>query len=134
MNRLTPVLPSAVAGYQRHQSRPPVLAARSRSFAKAISAGAPVPAAVLERFSAMLTGDAQVFTPYGATESLPVCSIGSREVLAETRYLTDQGKGVCVGKPVDGSQTDVPRISFPMAVYVWEDEILEVLPGLGEPR
>ncbi len=39
-----------------------------------------------------------------------------------------------VGKPVDGSQTDVPRISFPMAVYVWEDEILEVLPGLGEPR
>lgn len=27
-----------------------------------------------------------------------------------------------------------PRISFPMAVYVWEDEILEVLPGLGEPK
>jgi len=27
-----------------------------------------------------------------------------------------------------------PRVSFPMAVYVWEHEILEVLPGLGEPR
>jgi isopenicillin N synthase-like dioxygenase len=26
------------------------------------------------------------------------------------------------------------RVSFPMAVYVWEDEILEVLPGLGTPR
>ena len=25
-----------------------------------------------------------------------------------------------------------PRVSFPMAVYVWEDEMLEVLPGLGE--
>lgn len=39
-----------------------------------------------------------------------------------------------VGKPLDGSQTAKARISFPMAVYVWEDEILEVLPGLGEPR
>jgi len=39
-----------------------------------------------------------------------------------------------VGKPVDGSHTSAPRISFPMAVYVWEDELLEVLPGLGEPK
>lgn len=27
-----------------------------------------------------------------------------------------------------------PRISTPMAVYVWEDEVLDVLPGLGEPK
>ncbi|GAB4187566.1 MAG: hypothetical protein Tsb002_13020 [Wenzhouxiangellaceae bacterium] len=26
------------------------------------------------------------------------------------------------------------RVSLPLAVYVWEDEILEVLPGLGEPK
>ncbi len=39
-----------------------------------------------------------------------------------------------VGKPSDRSHLTVPRVSFPMAVYVWEDEILEVLPGLGEPR
>lgn len=39
-----------------------------------------------------------------------------------------------VGKPTDGSHTSQPRISFPMAVYVWEDEILEVLPGLGTPK
>ncbi|MEM9300481.1 MAG: 2-oxoglutarate and iron-dependent oxygenase domain-containing protein [Pseudomonadota bacterium] len=29
---------------------------------------------------------------------------------------------------------EAPRVSVPMAIYVWEDEILEVLPGLGEPR
>jgi len=29
---------------------------------------------------------------------------------------------------------DRPRVSFPMAIYVREDEVLEVLPGLGEPR
>jgi isopenicillin N synthase-like dioxygenase len=39
-----------------------------------------------------------------------------------------------VGKPSDGSHLSVARVSFPMAVYIWEDEILEVLPGLGAPR
>ena len=39
-----------------------------------------------------------------------------------------------VGKPSDGSHTGSPRISFPMAVYVWENEILDVLPGLGTPK
>jgi isopenicillin N synthase-like dioxygenase len=39
-----------------------------------------------------------------------------------------------VGKPLDGSHRDTARISFPIAVYVWEDELLEVLPGLGEPK
>ena len=31
----------------------------------------------------------------------------------------------------DGSHLAAARVSFPMAVYVWEDEMLEVLPGLG---
>jgi isopenicillin N synthase-like dioxygenase len=39
-----------------------------------------------------------------------------------------------VGKPTDGSHRSEPRLSFPIAVYVWEDEILEVLPGLGAPK
>lgn len=39
-----------------------------------------------------------------------------------------------VGKPSDGSHLASARISFPMAVYLWEDEMLEVLPGLGPPR
>ena len=39
-----------------------------------------------------------------------------------------------VGNAGDGSQSSMPRVSFPMAVYVWEDEVLDVLPGLGEPK
>jgi isopenicillin N synthase-like dioxygenase len=35
-----------------------------------------------------------------------------------------------VAKPRDPAQRGQPRVSFPMAVYVWEDEMLEVLPGL----
>jgi len=39
-----------------------------------------------------------------------------------------------VGRPVDDSRTSAARVSFPMAVYVWENEVLETLPGLGPPR
>lgn len=39
-----------------------------------------------------------------------------------------------VGKPANRAHLSEPRVSFPMAVYVWEDELLEVLPGLGEPK
>jgi isopenicillin N synthase-like dioxygenase len=39
-----------------------------------------------------------------------------------------------VGKPTDGSHLSAARVSFPMAVYVWEDEMLEVLPGLGAAK
>lgn len=39
-----------------------------------------------------------------------------------------------VSKPRDAAQRTEPRISFPMAVYLWEEEMLEVLPCVGEPR
>lgn len=39
-----------------------------------------------------------------------------------------------VSKPLDEELYSTPRVSIPMAVYVWEEEILEVLPGLGEAK
>jgi isopenicillin N synthase-like dioxygenase len=39
-----------------------------------------------------------------------------------------------VGKPRDAAQRGRTRVSFPMAVYVWEDELLEVLPCIAEPK
>jgi isopenicillin N synthase-like dioxygenase len=39
-----------------------------------------------------------------------------------------------VGKPRDGSHLTGPRMSFPIAVYLWEEEMLEVLPELGPPK
>ena len=39
-----------------------------------------------------------------------------------------------VSKPRDPAQRGQTRVSFPMAVYVWEDEVLEVLPGLANPK
>ncbi|HQY61943.1 MAG TPA: fatty acid CoA ligase family protein [Polyangiaceae bacterium] len=76
-----------------------------------ISAGAPVPAATLERVHLMLGEDAEIFTPYGATEALPVASIGSRAVLGETRAATERGLGVCVGRPVPPNDVRVIAIT-----------------------
>lgn len=39
-----------------------------------------------------------------------------------------------VSQPRDAHDRTRARVSFPMAVYVWEEEMLEVLPGLGEPK
>ena len=39
-----------------------------------------------------------------------------------------------VSLPRDPELRRAPRVSSPMAVYLWEDEMLEVLPGLGAPR
>ena len=39
-----------------------------------------------------------------------------------------------VSKPADARVFESPRVSIPMAVYVWEDELLEVLPNTGVPK
>ncbi|MCD6526934.1 MAG: AMP-binding protein [Desulfuromonas sp.] len=96
---------------------------------RVISAGAPVPATVLEQFSTMLNDTTEIFTPYGATESLPVCSINSRTVLNETRFLTDQGKGICVGQPV----IDLHIITIDDSPITLWDEALSLPPyEIGE--
>ena len=93
---------------------------------RAISAGAPVPARAIETFASMLTSGAEVQTPYGATEALPVCSIGSNEILNETRFQTAAGAGVCVGRPVEGMIVRIIRIS--------DEVIAEWDPDLELPR
>jgi acyl-CoA synthetase (AMP-forming)/AMP-acid ligase II len=89
---------------------------------RVISAGAPVPAAVLERFAALLPDDAEIFTPYGATEALPVSSIGSREILAETGRMTGKGLGICVGRPVNGLSLAIIPISDE-PIESWRDDL-----------
>ncbi len=54
-----------------------------------LSAGAPVPPSTLMSIRQMMHPDGLMFTPYGATEALPIASIESREVLDETAVLTE---------------------------------------------
>ena len=98
---------------------------------RVISAGAPASATTLARFRKMLPPGVQVFTPYGATEALPVANIGSDEILDETRALTESGRGICIGRPVPGVTVRVIRITDG-PIPAW-DESLCVPPGeVGE--
>ncbi len=71
---------------------------RLPSLRRVLSAGAPVPPHVLERMQRAIADDGAVHTPYGATESLPVATISSREVLGSTAELSRRGLGTCVGR------------------------------------
>jgi acyl-CoA synthetase (AMP-forming)/AMP-acid ligase II len=91
---------------------------------KIFSCGAPVPATVLQRTLAMVHPEAEMHTPYGATEALPVATIEAREVLGETAEKTNQGAGVCVGRKFDTIQWRVIRIrDVPIAMIADAEEL-----------
>lgn len=98
---------------------------------RVISAGAPVHVSVIKKFSLMLNSDTQIHTPYGATESLPVSSIGSSEILGQFSEATAEGKGVCVGKPVIGVEVKIVKISD-LPIERWSDEYLMPTNEIGE--
>jgi acyl-CoA synthetase (AMP-forming)/AMP-acid ligase II len=81
------------------------------SVKKILMAGAPVPGDLLSRTVNILPDDAEIHTPYGATESLPIASITAREILADTWEKTRAGKGVCVGRPLPSITIRIVKIS-----------------------
>lgn len=81
------------------------------SLKRVISAGAPVTPANIEQFSSMLSNAAQIHTPYGATEAVPIISIGSNEILTKTRKLSEQGFGMCIGRPICSTCIKLIKIS-----------------------
>jgi acyl-CoA synthetase (AMP-forming)/AMP-acid ligase II len=97
---------------------------------RATSAGAPVPPEVVDRLRALLPEDAQLWTPYGATECLPVAVIEGRE-LQQTRAATESGAGTCVGLPVAPNLVRIIRIVDDVLPQ-WSDD-LQLAPGeVGE--
>ena len=94
------------------------------------SAGAPVPPAVVQRMFELLPADAQLWTPYGATECLPVAVIEGRELLT-LRARTETGAGTCVGRPVAGNIVRIIRISDD-AIAAWDDALLVGVGQVGE--
>ena len=78
-----------------------------------MSAGAPVPIETLRQMT-RLCPQAEMHTPYGMTEVLPVADLS-----LEQREAVGEGAGVCVGKPVnnchvkivavDGGVAELPR-------------------------
>jgi acyl-CoA synthetase (AMP-forming)/AMP-acid ligase II len=90
-----------------------------------------VHSSVIEAFSALLADGVEIFTPYGATESLPVSSIGSAEILSETAARTAGGEGICVGRPVGEIEVDIITISDDV-IEKWSDDLLLGRGEIGE--
>lgn len=98
---------------------------------RVVTAGAPVRPEILERFAGLLAPEVPIYTPYGATEALPLALISSHEILAETRHQTARGAGVCVGRPLAGIDLRIIEITDePIATW---SEARELTPGeVGE--
>ncbi|HRO87487.1 MAG TPA: fatty acid CoA ligase family protein, partial [Chiayiivirga sp.] len=103
---------------------------RLATLRRVMSAGAPVPPAVVARMAAMLPEDANIWTPYGATECLPVALIEGRELRA-TRAATEAGAGTCVGRPVAPNDVRIIRI-VDEPIAQWRDELLAAPGDVGE--
>jgi acyl-CoA synthetase (AMP-forming)/AMP-acid ligase II len=76
-----------------------------------------VPPEIVEKIRALLPDDGQFWTPYGATECLPVAVIEGRELEA-TRMATESGAGTCVGHAVAPNEVRIIAIDD-AAIEAW---------------
>jgi acyl-CoA synthetase (AMP-forming)/AMP-acid ligase II len=101
------------------------------SLRRVIAAGAPLPAQTIGRWHAMLSEGADLYPPYGATESLPVACMPCREILAHTWAQTEQGAGVCLGAPVPTIDVRIIQITDD-PIPSWTDELVVPDGEVGE--
>ena len=94
------------------------------------SAGAPVPPELVAKMLQLLPPDAHLWTPYGATECLPVAVIEGRELLT-LRARTEVGAGTCVGRPVAGNTVRIIHIDEG-ELATWSDALLVGSGQVGE--
>ncbi|WP_394133043.1 olefin beta-lactone synthetase [Shewanella maritima] len=97
---------------------------------RVISAGAPATIASIELFSHMLNQGVEVLNSYGATESLPISMIGSQALMATTDK-TDNGAGICVGKPINGVEVAIIAIDE-QPIGQWHDDLSLATGEIGE--
>jgi acyl-CoA synthetase (AMP-forming)/AMP-acid ligase II len=94
------------------------------SLKKVLMAGAPVPGELIERMKEILPEDAEIHTPYGATESLPIVSMEGAEILASTWRQSRKGMGTCVGRALPGIDIRIIRIDDdPLPEYSLVEEL-----------
>jgi len=72
--------------------------------------GAPVSPTLLAKFKKALP-KAKTYTPYGATEALPLSLIESSTILDKTQYQSLKGRGTCVGHPISAIEVKIIEIT-----------------------
>jgi len=84
---------------------------RLESVTRVISAGAAVPVSTVRRMQKAVYRDAEIHTPYGATECLPVSSISASQMDDKLIDRIESGDGVCVGRPIEPNRVRIIKIS-----------------------
>jgi acyl-CoA synthetase (AMP-forming)/AMP-acid ligase II len=121
----SPIVLDKLASYgEKHNIKLP-------SLKRVITAGAPAPIQTQEKFRKLLSDDAQLFGIYGATETLPIAIVESREIFDDAQYKSAKGAGVCLGKPVKGANVRIIRISD-SANQRWQDSLEVKTNVIGE--
>ena len=96
------------------------------SLRRVLCAGAPVPASLWKNSTAFLPRG-RLYSPYGATESLPIASVSADEIDASSV------RGACVGRPISGISvkiiaiTDTPIATFSEARELPAGEMGEIV-------
>ncbi|HQU37034.1 MAG TPA: fatty acid CoA ligase family protein [Anaerolineales bacterium] len=87
------------------------------SLKRVITAGAPATIRLQEKFRQLLDDHTDLFGIYGATETLPIAKVESREVFA-LKEKTAHGAGICLGKPIeDVTVRIIPITDEPIAEW-----------------
>ena len=92
--------------------------------------GAEVMPDVVESFGKVMPGG-KIYTPYGATEALPLTLMPGEEIVAETGAQTLMGAGVCVGTPIGGLQARIIPISD-APIAQWNESLSLPAGQIGE--
>jgi acyl-CoA synthetase (AMP-forming)/AMP-acid ligase II len=96
-----------------------------------ISAGAPVHRHVMESFSKLISEDAEIHTPYGATEALPVTDITASELLRIYSNEPENETPVCIGNPVKPLDVKILKITDKQ-ITSWDKARLMPVNEVGE--
>lgn len=95
------------------------------SLRRVLMAGAPAAPSLLERLVNIIPERADIFTPYGATECLPITLPSGRDLLASgVAEETARGKGTFVSKPIAGTEVRIIRISDEPIAKIGDAEVL----------
>jgi acyl-CoA synthetase (AMP-forming)/AMP-acid ligase II len=96
-----------------------------------LMAGAPISGGLIARMQTILPQEAMIYTPYGATEALPIVSLEGREIVSSTWPSSCQGKGICVGRPLPGIDVRVVALSDD-PIPLWSDDLCLAPDQIGE--
>ncbi|MCB0101427.1 MAG: AMP-binding protein [Anaerolineales bacterium] len=108
---------SSFAENNNSSSRPNVLS----SLKRVITAGAPATIDLQRRFRHLLADHTSLFGIYGATETLPIAKVESREIFA-LEEKTKNGAGICLGKPIEGVTVRIIPITDEL-ITEWQDSL-----------